>query len=295
MKKKSLCTIRVMRKDELEKVLGWADGEGWNPGLADAEILYEADPEGFLAGEIDGELVSSISAVRLDGWFAFLGLYMVRPEFRARGCGHEIWHEACVRTSGRMLGFNQLLAGEDLCRKAGFQTHFYQTRLRGNAGEIAQIWKSRRNPENCRIVPLSSIPFDKIEDYDRLHFELKRTRFLKNLLAAPGVHAAAALDTSGGHLTGYALLRPARHGYRLGPLVANTPRIAEALLAECAKKVEPAAEIFLDAPNPNEAVRKWADRYGLTEEFQSARMYASGSELPLPFWRIFSTATLELG
>ena len=56
--------IRRMTKDELVLALDWAADEGWNPGLFDAESFHAADPDGFLLGELDGEPIGSVSAVR---------------------------------------------------------------------------------------------------------------------------------------------------------------------------------------------------------------------------------------
>ena len=61
--------------------IGWAPaGEGWNPGLADAECFYAADPMGF----VDRASPSlSISVVRYGEAFGFLGLYIP--------CGRTAW------------------------------------------------------------------------------------------------------------------------------------------------------------------------------------------------------------
>ena len=42
------CSIRTMRRDEVELAIELAAREGWNPGLHDARCFFEADPEGFL-------------------------------------------------------------------------------------------------------------------------------------------------------------------------------------------------------------------------------------------------------
>ena len=49
--------IRPMARDELDVIMGWAHGEGWNPGLDDADVFWATDPDGFIAAELDGQLV----------------------------------------------------------------------------------------------------------------------------------------------------------------------------------------------------------------------------------------------
>lgn len=48
-------TIRTMHRDEVQIAVEWAAREGWNPGLADADCFYAADPNGFLIGLLDEE------------------------------------------------------------------------------------------------------------------------------------------------------------------------------------------------------------------------------------------------
>ena len=65
---------RTMSPDEVALAVEWAAQEGWNPGLHDAETFRAADPQGFFVGTLQGEPVASISVVRYDPGFAFLGL-----------------------------------------------------------------------------------------------------------------------------------------------------------------------------------------------------------------------------
>jgi hypothetical protein len=44
-----------MAGGDLEVVLDWAAGEGWNPGLHDAAAFAAVDPEGLLLGLVNGE------------------------------------------------------------------------------------------------------------------------------------------------------------------------------------------------------------------------------------------------
>lgn len=52
--------IRAMNRTEVQELVRWADAEGWNPGLHDADFFWQADPLGFLAAEEDGELAGAV-------------------------------------------------------------------------------------------------------------------------------------------------------------------------------------------------------------------------------------------
>src|SRR5271169_1324234 len=96
--------IRRMTKDELVHALDWAADEGWNPGLFDAESFHAADPDGFLLGELDGEPIGSVSAVRYGTEFGFLGFYIVKPAYRGQGYGLRLWRAAMDRLGSRNVG-----------------------------------------------------------------------------------------------------------------------------------------------------------------------------------------------
>lgn len=86
--------IRRMDKEDVGLAMEWAAQEGWNPGLTDGDCFYVTDPEGFFIGELSGVPVGCISAVAYDDTFGFIGLYIVRPEYRGKGYGIRLWNAA---------------------------------------------------------------------------------------------------------------------------------------------------------------------------------------------------------
>ena len=83
--------VRTMTPSEVELSLEWAASEGWNPGKHDAHCFRAADPDGFFIGILQREPVGCISAVAYDERFGFVGLYLVKPQFRGMGLGMRIW------------------------------------------------------------------------------------------------------------------------------------------------------------------------------------------------------------
>lgn len=71
--------IRQMTRDELDMLVEWAAREGWNPGLDDAEVFWATDPEGFVAAEIDGELIGGGSIVAYGKKYRLHGFLHYEP------------------------------------------------------------------------------------------------------------------------------------------------------------------------------------------------------------------------
>src|SRR5215217_6849133 len=92
--------VRTMTRHEVDVAVEWAAREGWNPGLADADCFYAADPDGFLITYLDQEPVACISVVRYHSSFGFLGFYIVKPEMRGRDYGFQIWQAGMERPAG---------------------------------------------------------------------------------------------------------------------------------------------------------------------------------------------------
>ena len=102
---------------DLSLILDWAADEGWNPGLDDAEAFFAADPAGFfVAVDEQDNPVASISVVNHTDDFAFLGLYIVRKEFRGRGIGLGLWKHALQHAGARTVGLDGVEAQQDNTR-----------------------------------------------------------------------------------------------------------------------------------------------------------------------------------
>jgi len=279
--------IRRMCREEIGTAVEWAGREGWNPGRFDAGRFFAADPEGFFIGELDGSVISMISLVRYGTAFAFLGFYIVAREYRGFGFGLRIWQEACRAAGTRIIGLDGVMAQQENYRKSGFAFQYSHIRFRGVAAEAA------RTATRIRMEPLAAIPFNALAAYDAAHFGADRKAFLAGWIKQPGSRGVAVRNASG-KPAGYGVIRPAARGWRIGPLFAETPELADALLRELVRELPPETEYFIDMPEANANAETLVRRHRLEAGFKTARMYANGV-LTLPTAEIYGTTTLELG
>ena len=139
--------------------------------------------------------------------------------------------------------------------------------------------------------PAEKADLDAIVAYDSACTPADRPRFLAHWLTASGHRAFVRVGE--GHLTGYAVLRPARDCLRVGPLFADTNEDADALFAALTTEAA-GQEIAIDVPEPNTAAVALAERAGLTPSFETARMY-TGPVRAFAHERVYGVTTLELG
>ncbi len=277
-------TIRVMTRQEVDIAVDWAAAEGWNPGLCDAHCFHAADPNGFFVGLLGDEPVATISAVKYGRAFGFLGFYIVKPAYRGREYGMGIWNAGLASLQDRTIGLDSVVAQQDNYRKSGFTVAYRNIRYQGTGGGP--------HPEDEEIVSLSTIPFITTDEYDKPFFPDDRGLFLKNWINQHEHTALGILRNRA--LTGYGVVRRCREGYKIGPLFADSPELAERLLLSLRANVPAGSPLFLDTPEPNAAAIELAERHHMTVSFETARMYR-GEQPELPLDRLFGVTTFELG
>lgn len=268
--------------DEWSVVGSWAAAEGWNPGLSDTECFFAQDPDGFFIGRVGGEPVSAVSVVNYSPEYAFLGFYLVRPGQRGRGYGLATWNAALVHAGARTVGLDGVPAQQDNYRCSGFVFAHRNLRCSGT------LCTSRRAP--AHVVSAKSAGMQAITAYDSTCYPAARPDFLRRWVTGDGHRAVACVD--GGRLTGYGVLRPALEGARIGPLFADTPGDARALLEGLVAGCGP-VQVAIDVPQSNPDAVALAGSLGLTPSFETARMYTgTGPRTP---HRVYGISSLELG
>ena len=274
-------SIRRMTKDEVEFAIDLAAEEGWNPGIHDGRCFYATDPNGFFVGELDGEFVGSISAVAYNDSFGFIGLYIVKPEFRGKGIGTRLWEAGMAYLTDLNIGLDGVVAQQPYYKRHGFRTAYHNLRYEGVGGGIMSEG----------VVEISEVPYKEMLVYDAGIFPAARPQFLKCWIEQPEGIALAVIEDR--RLAGYGVIRKCRTGYKIGPLFADTEHIAENLFAALKSHV-PGEAIFLDTPEVNPAAVALAERHHMRVMFQTVRMY-SREEPHISRTRIFGVSTFELG
>lgn len=277
-------TVRTMTRDEVNIAIDWAAKEGWNPGIGDAECFFRTDPDGFLLGQLNGEPVAAISAITYGRSFGFLGFFIVREEFRGMGLGFHIWNAGLKRLDGRSIGLDGVVAQQDNYKKSGFTLAYRNIRFQGNSG------RTKSNREGIRL--LSELPFDDVNAYDRSFFPDKRKAFLQCWINQKNCTALGVMEHD--QLAGYGVVRSCRYGYKIGPLFADKPDLAEKLFCALTSAVPEGSPVFLDLPETNHAALEMAGKYKMETVFETARMY-KGKAPRLPLNRIFGVTSFELG
>lgn len=275
--------IVTLSPQQAATAVAWAAAEGWNPGLADLPCFLAQDDGLFLGVEQEGGLSAVISATRYGEKFGFIGFYIARPELRGQGHGMAVWRAAMARLTGRLVGLDGVVAQQGNYRKSGFRLAWNNIRFGGVPAPLPA--------PAVGLVSAGEVPFAALAALDLGVFPAAREDFLRAWITAPG-HVALAHRTHA-VVDGFAVIRPAREGHKVGPLVAATPKVAAALMAGLLARI-PVGPVFLDVPEPHRQAVLLAERLGLRPVFETARMYTGAAPAIRAEW-LYGVTTFELG
>ena len=276
-------SIRNLREEEVEIPIAWARSEGWNPGLHDGPGEYHVDPKGWFAAECNGEVVGTGVCTNDDDSYAFVGYYIVRPDFREGYAGLALMQAMKRHAGNRTIGIDGVFElQQKYADVLGFTFAYRNIRWEGIAAG---------HPQSGLVAP-EEVDAAALLAYDTAHVPAQRPVFLEQWLTQPNAITLVKV-ASDGSIQGYGVIRRCFEGYKIGPLFAETPEIANSLYEGLTSSV-PGEKVYFDTPEPNADAVLMAQERGMTEVFGTARMY-SGEAPALPLDTIYGVTTFELG
>lgn len=284
--------MRILQIDEsgLRKLIGMAAAEGWNPGIHDASTFFAVDPDGFVGIHVNDALIGGGAIVRHSDTFGFMGLFLMAPESRGQGMGRKLWYARRDRLRERLapdaaIGMDGVSAMVDFYREGGFVPQYISSRfqVRGVHGD---------READAHVVPLIEAEAGDLEEIDRRAFPSERRAYLSAWLRQPEAYAFGYRE-SNGRVSGYAVMRPCEEGWKIGPLFAETPEVAVALIDRLLPLAK-GALVSIDVPSKNPDAERLCRSLGMESAFQCTRMYFG----PPPSYDaslIFGLTSFELG
>lgn len=282
-------TIRRLARAEQELLVQWAAQEGWNPGLHDSELFWQLDDEGFLGIMLDSELAGGGAIIKHGPRFGFMGLFIMRPEYRSRKLGTQLWYarrDALLDRlePGATIGLDAVDAMVPFYARGGFVPQTRQSRFE---------WQvPRQGLEAAGDIPkLDAVDFEQLLQFDRSCFPVTRDKYLRMWIQQPDSHAFGLVQAD--QIQGYGVMRRCMSGWKIGPLFAVSPIAARRLLLAFGQRAA-GSLLYLDVPENSPAAQQLCHSFGMREVFGCVRMYL-GAAPDLATERIYSITTFEVG
>ncbi|WP_238858017.1 GNAT family N-acetyltransferase [Poritiphilus flavus] len=279
--------LKKLNKSGLSALVGWAKEEGWNPGANDFEVFWKTDPDGYYGFYLENELIAGGAVISYDGQFGFMGLFIVRPDFRGQGIGKKLWYLRRDLLVGRLktgaaIGMDGVVDMQPFYEKGGFNIAFRDERYERLGQKMAV---------STAISAIGTEDFETLLDYDLECFGYDRKAFLKNWLLIP--YSKAFKFSVGNLVKGFAVIRKVNTGYKIGPLFADNDEIAEELYKACLSSAN-GQPVYLDIPVVNGGAVDLVKKYKAKYVFECARMYY-GKPPEIALDKIYGITTFELG
>lgn len=277
--------IEPMNEQQAETAWLLAAQEGWNPGLDDHRILPLIDPEGCVAISVKhssgGKTMAGCMCVVDWGGYGFIGMYIVKKEFRGKSLGRKLLHHFAPKL--KTLQNTGLDGVEQKVRK-------YRTFGFHIAYSIGRyLIPPDRFDDRGTAKPLTHHDVDAAADYDREIFGVDRRAFLKNWISSR--HADAAILKTRGKVIGFGVVRTCRQGRKIGPLFAENHTAARDIIGRLVS-FQPGSEHYIDVPSLVPGREQIIS--GLEQKFICTRMYMN--ETPAQdVTRVFGNTTFEMG
>jgi hypothetical protein len=217
---------------------------------------------------------------------SYLGCYIVAPDRRGRGLGLRLWQQALDHAGDRVIGLDGVVDQQDNYRASGFALAYRNIRYGGVP--VAMPANAAAELELRHVT----VPDAQLEALDREVFPAARRAFWQGWMQAKDHVTLQALQA--GDAVGFGTIRPCREGYKIGPLVARSQPVAEAILAQLLQGINPLDQVFLDVPEPNIAANAVAQSLGLAPVFETARMFR-GPAPKIAVNMVFGVTSFELG
>ena len=279
--------LRNLRLSELHTLVEWAREEGWNPGPNDADIFWNTDPDGFVGFFIDDQMIGGGAIISYEGKFGFMGLFILRPEYRGLGLGRDLWYLRRNRLierlqKGATIGMDGVVAMQNFYAEGGFSLAYRENRY------------ERRGAAYAISDSVSAIKEEEIPDviaYDKIRFGFERSKFLIPWLENAEERKFRYSDQ--GIFKGYAVVRKAHVGYKIGPLYAENTDVAEALYKACLNSVIDEV-VSIDVPIINQEAMAMIKSYEANYIFECGRMYF-GNQPSFDVSKVYGVSSFELG
>ena len=252
---------RPMTAADAEAGFALSQEAGWNQTLEDWRFML-AEGRGLGVHEPGRGFVASSLVLPLGAGLSWISMVLVARDRRRNGLGTMLLSR-CVeaaRAAGAVPGLDATEIGRPVYLPLGFRDLYPISRLVLEA-PLPEV----RPPDGVRLRALAPADLPALTGYDERHSRMQRGHVLSYLAG----RAPACIAERGGAVVAYAMGRPGRTAAQIGPVVADNPDVALALVARIGAR---GGRTMLDVPDAHVALADFLQRHGAVRERGYMRM-----------------------
>ncbi len=276
--------IRPLTANEVQIMFQWVYQEGWNPGLNDHVTFHKMAPKGLLGLFIREELIATAGVFLHNSHQAFFGLYIVKPAFRGQGFGLQLTRHRLHMAGQRNIGLDGVIAQIHAYRKAGFRLSSHSIRF-----ELPS--HSEPYAPGKTVLDIQSVPGSALKKYIQPMMPDEKPLYFPEWFYQKNAVGLLSIDNQ--RITGCLLMRPCHKGHKVGPLFADSQKIAMELI-QTAFSYSQGSPVYLDVSDNNQLALNLVGKFDAREVFETVRMY-KGYKPETDDNRIYGICSMEAG
>ena len=278
-------SVRDMTPDDIAAGLALCRASKWNQTEQDWQFFLTAAPHGALVAQEDGRVIGTVATLPY-GSFTWISMVLVDPVARGKHVGTALLHRGLELVGADATArLDATPSGEAIYRTIGFAGEY---RLARWFLDVTPPPIARRS--SARLLARADWP--AIREMDQRAFGASRLGLLQRL--ADEAPEYARVIPRGSNVQGYLFGRHGHNREHLGPLVADSPDTAAALL-ESLLAEQSGRCFYLDVPDDRQEWRDVLSRMGFAIERPFLRMHRGRLETPGDPSSIYAIAGPEFG
>ncbi|XP_070560069.1 uncharacterized protein [Ptychodera flava] len=286
--------VHIATKEDMKAVSALTVEEEWNYPVDYIETLRLLDPEGFFVAKKGDEIVGTGMAINLNDDFAYFAMSLTKKGHRKQGIQRRIFQERFKHAGNRNIGINSIdERRQEVNTEIGFKLISYQVScVRGLVDRDALPSVGTLQSSNFKILPLSSVSFDSVVNYDANVVTFHRGYFLELWCKSTGCVTFVSVNENG-DIVGYVNARPFMGDFAVVPLIADNTEIAESLFLTLIHHLPDDAFVKLHPVVQNLAAVELAKKYNIQGLVYTITCHFNKNIIPVKLDKVFSVSTPE--
>jgi GNAT superfamily N-acetyltransferase len=267
-------SFREMSTGDIEAGLRLCRASHWNQTARDWELFLRISLHGCRVAVKDGQVVGTVTTVRYEDRFSWIGMVLVDPAERGQGIGSLLMSEAMdILNDIPSIRLDATPAGHKVYEKLQFRDEYGLSRME------TMVSRERFATEDNPARPMSKKDLSSVAGFDRAVFGADRSVIIEWIFEGAPEYAWVVDERDTGEIAGFTF---GRHGFNfehLGPVIAKGPHIARQLVAACLEQ-QVGRRFILDVSHFEPDWLSWLERAGFREQRPFIRMFYRDNPFP---------------
>jgi GNAT superfamily N-acetyltransferase len=266
-----MISIRKMMEEDIPAGLRLCRAAGWNQVAGDWKPFFDLDQGDVFVAVKDEVVVGTVSTVRYDNRFAWIGMMLVDPEQRRQRIAASLMEHAINHLSGLpCIRLDATPMGREVYLHFDFKDEYVLNRMIAEKVEPGQ-------QVVAAVRRMTAADLSSVFAWDHEVFGADRHFLLEQYWKNTGEMAFVIFEKDA--LAGYCFGKKGFTFDSVGLLVAKDATVAKQLVTAIAS-AKSANQLLIDVPEMHTEFTAWLGSLGFRQQRQLIRMYRGDHRWP---------------